>query len=257
MDLRISTLTLETFILVFARIAGFVAVAPLFGHRAINARLRILIAACISITVFSAMNFEMAEYSTILGYTILLIKELVIGLSIGFVSSFVMSVLVLAGEFIDREIGFTMSQTFDPSSNAMVTITAELYDRIVYLIILITNLHYYILKAIAQSFEVVPLGHININYAYLYTQAISFIGQYFSIGFRIAMPVFLGTIILNVILGILTKSSPQMNMFAIGMQLKVIGGLLIMTIVIVYIPSVANYLVEKMNDMVTTILGGL
>ena len=257
MDFRVSTLILETFILVFARVAGFCASAPLFSHRSINARLRVLIAACISITIFSAMNFPTVEYSTILGYTVQLIKELVVGLSIGYISNFVMSILVLTGEFIDREIGFTMSQTFDPSSNAMVTITAELYDRIVYLIILITNLHYYILKAIVDSFEAVPLGHVSIHYEFLVTEILGFIGQYFSIGFRIAMPVFLGALILNVILGVITKSSPQMNMFAIGMQLKVIGGLLVMTIVIVYIPSVANYLVEKMDDMVTTILGGL
>ena len=257
MDLRISTLTLETFLLVFARIAGFCVVAPLFGNRAINARVRILISTCISITIFSAMDFPMAEYTTIFGYTFLLIKELAVGLSIGYISNFIMTVIVMAGEFIDREIGFTMSQNFDPSVNANVTITAELYDRMVYLIILITNLHHYILKAIAQSFDAVPLGHVNINFSFVYVQFLDLIGQYFSIGFRIAMPVFLGTIILNVILGVLTKSSPQMNMFAIGMQLKVLGGLLVLSIVIIYIPNVANYLVEKMNDLVTTRLGGL
>ena len=89
------------------------------------------------------------------------------------------------------------------------------------------------------------------------TEVLGFIAQYFSIGFRIAMPIFLSTIILNVILGVISKSSPQMNMFAIGMQLKVLGGLMMFSIVTMYIPSIANYLVEKMNDVVTTILGGL
>ena len=101
------------------------------------------------------------------------------------------------------------------------------------------------------------MGHVNINYGFLFTEVLGFIAQYFSIGFRIAMPIFLSTIILNVILGVISKSSPQMNMFAIGMQLKVLGGLLMLSIVTMYIPSIANMLIEKMNDVVTTILGGL
>ena len=257
MDLRISTLTLEAFLLVLVRTIGFVVTAPLFSNRSINARIRVLIAACIAITIFTSLNMPLPEYSTVFGYTILPFKEVFVGLSLGFISSFVMAIVVMAGEFIDREIGFTMATTFDPSVGTMVTITAELYDKMIYLVILLTNLHFYILRALVQSYEVVPLGHININYGFMFTQTLEFIGQYFSIGFRIAMPIFLSTIILNVILGVISKSSPQMNMFAIGMQLKVLGGLLMMSIVIMYIPSVANYLVEKMNDVVMTVLGGL
>ena len=86
---------------------------------------------------------------------------------------------------------------------------------------------------------------------------IDFITQMFSIGFRIAMPIFLGAVMLNVILGVLAKSSPQMNMFAIGMQLKVFVGLFLLALCIMFIPNIANYLMERMRDMVNTILGGL
>ena len=257
MELKISTLTLEAFLLVLVRTGGFIVTAPLFSHKSINTRLRILIAGCIAITLFASVDFPLPEYDTVFGYTVLVVKELLIGLSLGFVSSIVMAIIVMAGEFIDREIGFSMATTFDPSMGTMVTITAELYDKMLYLVILITNLHFYILRALAQSFDVVPLGHVNINYGFLFTEVLSFMGQYFSIGFRIAMPIFLSTIILNVILGVISKSSPQMNMFAIGMQLKVLGGLLMFSIIVLFIPNIANYLVEKMNDVVMTVLGGL
>ncbi len=243
--------------LVLARTGGFIATAPLFSNRSINTRLRLLISICLAITLFTSMDVPLPEYSTIFGYTVLLVKELLIGLSVGFISSFVMAVIYMAGEFIDREIGFTMATTFDPSVGANVTITAEIYDKMIYLVILITNLHVYILKALVQTFEAVPLGHVNINFGFMFTEVLGLIGQYFSIGFMIAMPVFLSTIILNVVLGVISKSSPQMNMFAIGMQLKVLGGLLMLSIITMYIPSVANYLVEKMNDVVMTVLGGL
>lgn len=257
MDLTISTLTLESFLLVLVRIGGFVAVAPLFGHKSINARLRVLIAGCIALTIYSAMDISLPEYETVFEYTMLVIKELAVGLSLGFVANITMSVLAVAGEFIDREIGFTMATEFDPNVGGMVTITAELYDKMVYAVILVTNLHYYILKALAQSFELIPTGHVDINFVSLYTGILSFMGQYFSIGFRIAMPIFLGAMILNVILGVLTKSSPQMNMFSIGMQLKVFMGLLILSIAIMFVPNIATYLMERMQDVLSTIMRGL
>lgn len=252
-----STLTLESFLLVVVRTGCFVAIAPIFGHKSINARMRVLIAICISFAIFSAMDMPLPVYDSVLGYSVLVIKEALVGLSIGFVSSLVMNILVFAGEFIDREIGFTMSTNFDMSIGAMVTISAELYDRLVCLVILITNLHFYILKAIAQSYEFIPVGQVKFNLPVLYTSILGFIVQFFNIGIRIAMPIFLGATILNVILGVLAKSSPQMNMFAVGLQLKVFVGLFILSIAILFVPNIANYLMERMQEMVLTLMGGL
>ncbi|MBO5388349.1 MAG: flagellar biosynthetic protein FliR [Lachnospiraceae bacterium] len=150
MDLSIETLKLEAFLLVLVRIACFVAIAPIFGHKSVNARLRVLIAACITLTVFSALNPDMPEYDSVFGFTFLMLKEAAIGLSLGFVSSLVMAIISMSGEFIDREIGFAMAQSFDINSGMMTTITANMYDKLVYLIILITNMHFYILKAIVR-----------------------------------------------------------------------------------------------------------
>ncbi len=257
MELTISTLTLEAFLLVVVRTGCFVATAPLFSHRSINARLRVLIGVCISLAIFSSMSIGLPVYDSVLGYTFLVLKEAVVGLSLGFVARLVMSTLVLAGEFIDREIGFTMSSAFDPNTGAMVTITAELYDKLIYLVIVITGMHHYILRAIAETFELIPVGSVSLNLPAVYVSVVSFIVQYFTIGFRIAMPIFLAAVMLNVILGILTKSSPQMNMFAIGMQLKVIVGMLTLTITIMFVPNIASYLVDRMQDMLSSLIGGL
>lgn len=257
MDLSIETLKLEAFFMVLVRIACFVAIAPVFGHKSINGRLRVLIAACISLTVFMAMDPEMPEYSTVFGFTFLLLKEAAVGLALGFVSSLVMAIITMAGEFIDREIGFSMAQSFDINSGGMTTISANLYDKLIYLIILITNLHYYILKAVVRSFEVIPLGGFKLNIAVMYTQVIGFVVEFFVIGFRIAMPIFIAATILNIILGVMTKSSPQMNMFAIGIQLKIILGMLALAIMIMFIPNITNYLIEKMDSMLTSVLGGM
>lgn len=256
MSFTISTLTLEAFLLVLVRVACFISIAPVFGHNSLNTRMKISIAFFVSLILYQVVDVSLPVYSDVLGYSTLVLEEALVGLLLGFVAGLSMKALAIAGEFIDREIGFSMATTFDPNQG-MVTITGELYDKIVCLVIMISNLHYYILSAAAQSFELVPVGRIVLNPDLIYTSLIQFIVQVFMIGFRIAMPVFLGATMLNVILGVLAKSSPQMNMFAIGMQLKVFIGLFLLAVCIMFVPNIANYIMERMRDMIQTILGGL
>ena len=256
MSFTISTLTLEAFLLVLVRVACFTSIAPIFGHNSLNARMKISIAFFVSLILYQVVDVSLPEYTNVLGYTTLVLEEALVGLLLGFVAGLSMKALAIAGEFIDREIGFSMATTFDPNQG-MVTITGELYDKIVCLVIMISNLHYYILSAAAQSFELVPVGRIVLSPDVIYTALIQFIVQMFMIGFRIAMPVFLGATMLNVILGVLAKSSPQMNMFAIGMQLKVFVGLFLLAVCIMFVPNIANYIMDRMRDMIQTILGGL
>lgn len=256
MSFTIATLTLEAFLLVLVRTGCFMAIAPIFGHNSLNARMRIAIAFFVALLLFQVTDVPLPEYENVLGYSVLVLQEALVGLLLGFVSGLTLKSLTIAGEFIDREIGFSMATVFN-AQQGMVTITGELYDKIVCLVIMITNLHYYILTAAAQSFDIIPVGQAAFNPAVLYSSMIEFMGQIFVIGFRIAMPVFLGATMLNVILGVLAKSSPQMNMFAIGMQLKVFVGLALLSICIMFVPNIANYVMERMREMINVMLGGM
>lgn len=256
MSFTISTLTLEAFLLVLVRVACFMSIAPIFGHNSLNTRMRVSISFFVALILYQVVEVPLPEYQDVLGYSVLVLEEALVGLLIGFVAGLSLKTLAIAGEFIDREIGFSMATTFD-ISQGQITITANLYDKIVCLVIMITNLHYYILSAAAQSFELVPIGRIILNPSAIYTSMLSFLAEMFVIGFRIAMPVFLGATMLNIILGVLAKSSPQMNMFAIGMQLKVFVGLLLLSICIMFVPNITNYIMESMRSMILEILGGL
>lgn len=168
MSFTISTLTLEAFLLVLVRVACFTSIAPIFGHNSLNARMKISIAFFVSLILYQVVDVSLPEYTNVLGYTTLVLEEALVGLLLGFVAGLSMKALAIAGEFIDREIGFSMATTFDPNQG-MVTITGELYDKIVCLVIMISNLHYYILSAAAQSFELVPVGRIVLSPDVIYT----------------------------------------------------------------------------------------
>ena len=83
--------------------------------------------------------------------------------------------------------------------------------------------------------------------------AIGFVANYFVVGFRIVLPVFACMLVINVVLGVLTRAAPQMNMFVVGMQVKVMVGILLLLIIVSTIPTVADFIFGKMKDVVVDV----
>ncbi len=241
---------LEYYLMIFARIAGTLSLAPIFSHKAVPVRVRLFLSLAIAMVVVSIRPYTPLDYTTIMGFTAMLIKELVVGLTIGFLANITMNIITMAGEFIDREIGFTMVSNFDPTVNTSVTITAELYNYSILLIMLGANLHYFFITAVVDSFNVIPIGKVIFNAEAMYSTVLGYIAQYFIIALRISLPMFVSILLLNVILGILAKVAPQMNMFAVGIQLKVLAGLFVVLVTIGFLPNITDFLFTEAKDII-------
>ncbi len=245
---------LEYYLLIFVRVAGVVSIAPIYGTKGVPRRIRVGFALCIALLVAGVTGYEPLNYTTITGFTILIVKEAIMGLSIGLASNLCMTIINLAGMFIDREIGFTMVTEFDQTFNTNTTISAEFYNYTVLLIMLCTNMHYFIISAICDSFQVVPVGGAIYNGESLYTLAVTFMQQYFVIGFRIALPIFISITLCNVVLGVLAKTAPQMNMFSVGIELKLILGLIVMMVMVYFLPNITEYIYGLTEDIVLNLI---
>lgn len=249
-----SIYNLEYYLLIFIRIAGLVSVAPIYGTRGVPRRVRLGLAICISVLVATVTDYQPLNYTTIIGFTVLALKELIMGLSIGLAANLCLTIINLSGMFIDREIGLTMVTEFDPTTNANITISAEFYNYAVLLIMLCTNMHHFIIQAICDSFQVVPVGGAIWDGDSLLAIATAFMQQYFLIGFRISLPIFISITLLNVVLGVLAKTAPQMNMFSIGIELKLGLGLIIMIATIYLLPNITDFVQGLTEDIVTTLI---
>lgn len=244
---------LEFYLLILVRISGFIFAAPFFSLSQVPVRVKAGISVFLGVIVGSMIEYTPLEYAGTIGYMMLVIKELVMGLILGFASSICVYILNFAGQMIDMEIGFSMVSLFDPVSKVQTTITGNLYTYLVMLMLMVTDMHYYLLRAIIDSFRLVPLGKVEIP-PDIYKSFLTFMADYFVIGFRIILPMFAATLLVNVVLGVLAKVAPQMNMFVIGMQLKVIMGLLILAVIVDMVPEVADFIFTEMRGMVTEIL---
>ncbi len=245
---------LEFYLLIVVRIIGVVAVAPFYGMRGVPARIRVGLGLCIALVVATSMEYTPLEYTTIIGYSLLIVKELLLGLSVGFAANLCLTIINLSGMFIDREIGFSMVTAFDATTNATTTVSADFYNYAVMLTMLCSNMHHFILSAICDTFQVIPVGGVVFDTASIYDLLMVLMQEYFVIAFRIALPIFISITLCNVVLGIMAKTAPQMNMFSVGIELKLILGLLIMVLMISYLPNVADLIQRITEKLVVDLL---
>lgn len=245
---------LEYFLAILVRILGAMAFAPIFGNMNVTRRVRLFLSVAVAFSIFSIYPYEPLGYTTTIGYTIILLKELVVGLSIGFMSNITLSIISMAGQFIDRELGFSMVSNFDQSFNTDTTITAQFYNMLVMVIMLCMNLHYFVITALSDSFKLIPIGNVKLDSGAIYDSMIQYMVDYFVIAFRISMPIMIAIMLLNVVLGVLAKTAPQMSMFVIGIQLKIFCGFGILMATLPFLSNITRYIYEQMEDIVMHML---
>jgi flagellar biosynthetic protein FliR len=245
------TVTIENFefyLLILVRITGFIFTAPFFSFKNVPMRIKVGLSIFMAAILFYTVPYDAPEYIGVIGFAVLVVKEVLAGAIMGLFANIAYSIIAFAGQLIDMEMGFSMVNQLDPITNIETTITANLYGYLVLLMMIITNLHHYFVRAIIDSFQVIAIGNVNFNPG-MYQLMSHFITQYFIIGFRIILPVYASILVVNTILAILAKVAPQMNMFVVGMQVKVIVGLIVLAMIIELIPSVADFIFNEMTTM--------
>lgn len=247
---------LEFFLLILVRISGFMVAAPIFSLRTVPMRLKSILAISIAILLFHTMEVTPIEYTTALEYVLIVVSEMLAGVILGFMANVAYYILSFAGQMIDQEIGFSMVNEYDPVTSAQVTITGNLYTYAVLLMLLVTNMHHYLVRAVVDSFTVIPVGKVTLD-AGIYTVMKRFIVDYFVLGFRIVLPVFASLLVVNTILAIMAKVAPQMSMFVIGLQLKVFVGLAVLVLMVMMITGVADMVFNEMISMIRDSIGYL
>jgi flagellar biosynthetic protein FliR len=254
-DLSFSLSELEYFLLVFVRIASFVYAAPFFSTKGIPNNVKIGLSVFVAYVMYSfGPEHTYPQYNTILGYCIIVLKEVSVGLLIGLGAQLCTSIVLFAGRIIDMEIGLSMASVFDPTTNEQSSITGVLLQYGVMLILYTTGLHRYLLKALMETFTLIPIDHVSFDLDKLLSSLITFLGDYIIIGFRICLPVFASITLMNIVLGLLAKLAPQMNMFSVGIQLKLLAGLSVMIITVRMLPDISNFISEQMQQMIVSMV---
>ncbi len=249
---------LEYFLLIFTRVTCFIFIAPFFGMNNTPRRVKIGLGIFVSLLIFNGITpHEVIEYRTLMEYSIIVMKEAVTGFLVGFGATLCSSIVSFAGHIIDMEIGLSMVTLMDPTTREGASISGVFYQYMVMLMLIISGMHEYLLKALLETFTLIPINGAVFHMDSLMASAVRFMSEYIIVGFRICLPVFAVMILLNAILGILAKVAPQMNMFAVGIQLKVLTGLTVLFLTVGMLPGASSFIFTQMKKIVVSFVEGM
>lgn len=240
--------TFYTFLPIFTRMTSFWAVIPVM-RRGVPSYAKIGIIVFFSLVLLPVVP-EMPAPDSLVVFAIQTVGEALIGLSLGFMVSLVFSSLYLAGQLIDVPIGFGLANIFDPQTGDNVPMIAQFQNTMTVLLFFILNGHHALLANFAQSFHVLPLGETEFS-PHVWSTVLRAFSSLFVLSVRIALPIVAVIFVTDVVLGILTRAVPQMNVFVIGFPAKILVGLLIYTITFPIIVGLIARLVGPDGNLIS------
>ncbi|MDQ0199545.1 flagellar biosynthetic protein FliR [Neobacillus ginsengisoli] len=244
-----------TFLLIFVRITSFLLTAPLFSGRQIPVIYKIGFSILLSILCASVVKEPIQSMS--LGFTVLLIlKEFIVGIALGLAATIILYSVQLAGTLIDVQIGFSMASLFDPTFGANTQLTGRLKNILAILVLFTTDGHHLLIQGILASFDWVSLQASVPSWmdGRLSTFLLECIKQMFIIGFMMATPIIGTLFVVDIALGIIARTVPQMNIFAISPPVKILIHFLIYILILPSFFYLLNVLFENMFGSMSSIL---
>jgi len=237
-----------SFMLVIARLSGLFLIAPVFSSQMIPGRIKVMALFVLGATLTPVVTATTPEIPTgVLPLLLAVGTESVIGLALGFSVAIVFTAVQVGASLIDTSIGFSMANIIDPLNNAQATVLGSFYSLVATLAFLSVNGHHWMLAGFKRSFDMVDVGQVPDFDAMLNNLFATFSGL-FAMAFQIAAPVLITLLLVDVVLGIVSRVVPQMNVFFVGIPLKIGVGLVA---VIICLPAFTSFLESRVSDIVS------
>jgi flagellar biosynthesis protein FliR len=216
------------FALVLCRIAGLFAALPVFGGRRLPIKIKAVTVVAITLVCLPILKITPPQMpSELITIALLVLKEMLIGLTIAFMTQIIFAAIEFCGQIIGLQMGFSMSSLIDPSMGNQSQIMSILQTLFATLFFLSLNIHHFFIRAIVDSFSIIPLGGWHLNKEII-GFLISGTTNLFVLGIRLAAPVMVALLLTSVVLGIMARAFPQMNIFMVSMPLNIGIGFLVL-----------------------------
>jgi flagellar biosynthetic protein FliR len=244
----------EVFLLVFFRVGGIVGAMPVLGARAVPVRVRLAMALVLTVALLPAIPLAAwpLEPKGIWVLTGLISNELVLGLLLGFAAQMPILAMQAAGDMIGLQMGFGVAAIFDPDSGGQENLMASLLRSGALLLFLLFNGHHAVLEALADSFRTLPPGALRLS-PDLLDAGIQLSGHLLDLGLRLGAPALAALLLVEVGLGLVARTVPQMNIFIVGFPLKIGLGFLMLAVTL---PSMLQLFRQEVG-LLGTVLGRL
>lgn len=246
-----TTAQLTLFALIMMRMSGMILLNPIFGRRNIPMTAKSGLIIVLTLTIYSASAESAFEVASTLELGFLLMKEFVVGYVIGYSMELFFFAITFGGFVIDFQLGLTMATVYDPQSNSQVAVTGGVLQTWFMLVFFATDAHLALMKILITSADIVPYGGIVITQG-LASRMIEIFLQCVDMGVRLSLPILAAEFLVQVGIGIMNKVVPQISIFVINIQLKIIVGL---GLLVILFSPIGEHLNRIMTEMMKTVQG--
>ena len=246
------------FLLMLTRCSGIFMIAPFFGSLNIPVTIRAAAAFAFTLVLFPVVDGlgTVAAPLSVWAFAGSVLAELFIGWLIGFIAYVCFSAIHMAGKVMDMQVGFAVVNVMDPTSGQQIPLIGSLLYNLGIIVFLVTNGHHVIITALAESFRMVPLAAMQPNLS-LTMLLVDFTNGIFVTGMKIAMPVTFAILLVNVALGILARTMPQMNIFVVGIPLQLMVGVGVLSMLLPFYVMFLDVLFNEMYGKISIALQAL
>jgi flagellar biosynthetic protein FliR len=249
----------QTFIMILGLILGrmipILTMNPFLGGQIMPANLKIGFAVLVAILVYQPVVAGMTQGipQDTLPYVALLVKEVIFGACIGFISSLVFYAIQSAGRILDQARGASMAQMLAPQTGGQVSLFGEIKFQFAIVLFFLVNGHHFFLRAIFMSFESVPLEHIP-RFLQMSNSAIHMLayttGQVIAIGLLLAAPAVVAIFLTDLVFGVINRVAPQINVFFMAMPVKMMMGIVVILFVFGFLTQqMREHFVQMLRDV--------
>jgi len=241
-----------TFLLVFARMLAFLITLPLFSYRTIPVPFKVGFSFFLAWVMFYTVDPAVINVDEM--YLFLLLKEALVGLLIGLIAFIILSAVQVAGGFIDFQMGFAIANVVDPQTGAQSPLTGQYFYIFALLFLLSVNGHHLLIDGIFNSYQFIPIdAFIPFHDGSIVDFVIEVFNYMFLIAFQMAIPIVGCLFLVDVALGMIARTVPQVNVFVVGLPLKI----LVSFVVILLFLSLYIVLVEGLFQTMFQTMRGL
>ncbi|MFV9668155.1 flagellar biosynthetic protein FliR [Pantoea sp. Ep11b] len=234
------------------RIMALFATAPILSERSVSKRVKIGLAVMITWLLMPLLPAVNVTLFSPAGFW-LLIQQMLIGIALGFTMQFAFAAVRCAGEVIGLQMGISFATFFDPGSRLNMPVLARFLDMLAMLLFLTFNGHLWLISLLADSFHTLPIGGHPLN-ANAFMALVKSGGLIFLNGMMLALPLIVLLLMLNLVLGLLNRVSPQLSIFAIGFPITLTVGILTISLLMPLLAPFCEHLFGEVFDLLTLFL---
>lgn len=233
------------FLYIIMRMSGFVLFSPIFGRSGIPGVFKAGLSLMMAVSVYYSYGGTAEVPGTILELSVRLLLELGIGLVFSMVMRFYLYIAEQAGEIIDTDMGMSMAKMYDPGSNSSLTNTASLLNIMMLVLFFTADGHITLLQIMLTSGELIPFGAAAIGDA-IAERCLLLFTECALLAVKLSFPIMAAELLGQVGMGVVMKAIPQINVFAINIELKIIIGLVML---VMLLTPISSFLLEAEKTM--------